>query len=609
MVALALTGIAAAFAMSQKSSLPDTSKGGSAPQWISHPATLVAGSRVGFVLDPRTGSSCAVSAYSPAGEKQHLANAAANGAYLSFSFRIQHQAANGRWRMHADCLEALSLTRSASVYFRVLGGLGSGHASLAAPQSLSLAQLPVARVGAGHGPAGRGAGCDMGGNPFTDCDANPTTKWCTWWAYNQRPDIYNVSRANGAPPGGWDARNWANLAAEYGHFPEGTKPVVGAIAVFDPVLVGSQYGHVAYVEEVGNGVFWTSDHNWGGNPNTTHHNPHQLSRGITFIYGGPAGLGPLDQYNGHIVQWDGDPKQQKTAWLVTNGHRNWIPSSAIYNCLKSKGAPGPDVLPSSVLDQLPDQTGQWVPKCTNSLDSQVPTQPTVSTLQTITPPPLTTQQTLTTLTVTTASTTVTTASTSTATTATTTAKDTAAPSTPSGLSTSGATQISLALNWTASSDNVGVTGYKLFLNGSQVATTGSTSYTFSGLSCSTGYTLGVAAYDAAGNTSQMASAAGSTAGCPPPQYFETTGGVTHTWSNWTNAGGTEGPTISSNATVQIACRLTGWTAPDGNNWWYRIAQSPWNGQFYASADAFYNNGQTSGSLHGTPFVDSNLPVC
>jgi hypothetical protein len=96
---------------------------------------------------------------------------------------------------------------------------------------------------------------------------------------------------------------------------------------------------------------------------------------------------------------------------------------------------------------------------------------------------------------------------------------------------------------------------------------------------------------------------------PPPAVAETTGGVTHTWTNWTNAGGSEGPTIGSNATVQIACRLTGWTAPDGNNWWYRIAQSPWNGQYYASADAFYNNGATSGSLHGTPFVDLNVPSC
>ena len=96
---------------------------------------------------------------------------------------------------------------------------------------------------------------------------------------------------------------------------------------------------------------------------------------------------------------------------------------------------------------------------------------------------------------------------------------------------------------------------------------------------------------------------------PPPTYFETTGGVTHTWTNYTNAGGTEGPSIPSNATVQIACKITGFKVADGNTWWYRIASSPWNSAFYASADAFYNDGQTSGSLVGTPFVDPNVPNC
>jgi hypothetical protein len=96
---------------------------------------------------------------------------------------------------------------------------------------------------------------------------------------------------------------------------------------------------------------------------------------------------------------------------------------------------------------------------------------------------------------------------------------------------------------------------------------------------------------------------------PPPTYGETTGGVTHTWTNYSNAGGTQGSSIPSNATVQIACRVNGFAVADGNTWWYRIASSPWSNSFYASADAFYNNGQTSGSLHGTPFVDPNVPTC
>ncbi|GAB2979055.1 PKD domain-containing protein [Nocardioides montaniterrae] len=92
-------------------------------------------------------------------------------------------------------------------------------------------------------------------------------------------------------------------------------------------------------------------------------------------------------------------------------------------------------------------------------------------------------------------------------------------------------------------------------------------------------------------------------------YNETTGSVTHTWTNYSNAGGTEGPQIASQQTVAIACKLQGFQVADGNTWWYRIAASPWNGSYYASADAFYNNGATSGSLSGTPWVDTAVPNC
>ena len=46
-------------------------------------------------------------------------------------------------------------------------------------------------------------------------------------------------------------------------------------------------------------------------------------------------------------------------------------------------------------------------------------------------------------------------------------------------------------------------------------------------------------------------------------WTETTGGAAHTWTNYTNAGGTQGPTIPGFDTVQIACRLTGFKVADG----------------------------------------------
>src|ERR1039457_5160326 len=96
---------------------------------------------------------------------------------------------------------------------------------------------------------------------------------------------------------------------------------------------------------------------------------------------------------------------------------------------------------------------------------------------------------------------------------------------------------------------------------------------------------------------------------PPATYSETVGGKAHTWTNYSDAGGSEGATIAAYATVQISFKIQGFKVQDGNTWWYRIASSPWNNNFYVSADAFYNNGRTSGSLIGTPFADPNVPDC
>jgi hypothetical protein len=85
--------------------------------------------------------------------------------------------------------------------------------------------------------------------------------------------------------------------------------------------------------------------------------------------------------------------------------------------------------------------------------------------------------------------------------------------------------------------------------------------------------------------------------------------VVHTWTDYSDAGGEEGLSIPGYATVQIQCRVQGFTVQDGNTWWYRIASTPWSGAYYGSADAFYNDGSTSGSLEGTPFVDPSVPEC
>jgi chitodextrinase len=103
--------------------------------------------------------------------------------------------------------------------------------------------------------------------------------------------------------------------------------------------------------------------------------------------------------------------------------------------------------------------------------------------------------------------------------------DTQPPSTPTGLAASSVAQTSLQLSWNASTDNVGVSGYRLLLNGTQVGTSTSTSYSFTSLACGTSYTLGVAAYDAAGNVSAKATIAPSTSACPDTQAPSTPTGL------------------------------------------------------------------------------------
>jgi len=88
--------------------------------------------------------------------------------------------------------------------------------------------------------------------------------------------------------------------------------------------------------------------------------------------------------------------------------------------------------------------------------------------------------------------------------------DVQAPTTPGNLSAQSQSTSSIRLTWTASADNVGVSGYRIYRSGAQVATTTATSWTDSGLAPSTTYSYDVVAYDAAQNASVPASTTGRT---------------------------------------------------------------------------------------------------
>lgn len=84
--------------------------------------------------------------------------------------------------------------------------------------------------------------------------------------------------------------------------------------------------------------------------------------------------------------------------------------------------------------------------------------------------------------------------------------DTTAPSVPTGLSTSGVTQTTATLGWSASTDNSGVAPtYETSRDNSSWVATSSLSYGFTSLSAGTLYTLQVRAVDGSGNRSAAAS--------------------------------------------------------------------------------------------------------
>ena len=81
--------------------------------------------------------------------------------------------------------------------------------------------------------------------------------------------------------------------------------------------------------------------------------------------------------------------------------------------------------------------------------------------------------------------------------------DTTPPSVPTGLVGIAVSPAQVNLTWNASTDNVGVTGYIVFRNGTQVGTPTTTSFSDTGLSRATSYSYTVSARDAAGNVSAL----------------------------------------------------------------------------------------------------------
>jgi parallel beta-helix repeat protein len=81
--------------------------------------------------------------------------------------------------------------------------------------------------------------------------------------------------------------------------------------------------------------------------------------------------------------------------------------------------------------------------------------------------------------------------------------DTEDPSVPQNLQATAVSSSQIDLSWSASTDNVGVTGYNIYCGGNYLDSTANTSYSDTGLDPDTTYSYTVSAYDAAENESNV----------------------------------------------------------------------------------------------------------
>jgi chitodextrinase len=153
------------------------------------------------------------------------------------------------------------------------------------------------------------------------------------------------------------------------------------------------------------------------------------------------------------------------------------------------------------------------------------------------------------------------------------AADTQAPTTPAGLTPSVTSSSAITLTWTASSDNVGVTGYLVercqgtgCSTFAQVGTPTGASFADSGLQPSTNYSYRVRASDAAGNQSAFSAVVNATTQAAPatisfvqvnaatPQVAQTSVAIPYTLAQ--SAGGLNVVIVGWNDTVAHVSSVT-----------------------------------------------------
>ncbi|MEO5996752.1 MAG: fibronectin type III domain-containing protein [Chitinophagaceae bacterium] len=143
------------------------------------------------------------------------------------------------------------------------------------------------------------------------------------------------------------------------------------------------------------------------------------------------------------------------------------------------------------------------------------------------------------------------------------APDNIAPTAPANLHVVSVTTTSILLDWDNSTDNVGVTGYDVFVNGTKQYSTTSSDVAVTNLNPATSYTFTVQAHDQANNYSAFSNSVNSTTATAPdvtapttPANLHvvsvTTNSITLDWDNSTDNVGVTGYDVFVNGTKQYS---------------------------------------------------------
>jgi hypothetical protein len=192
--------------------------------------------------------------------------------------------------------------------------------------------------------------------------------------------------------------------------------------------------------------------------------------------------------------------------------------------------------------------------------------------------------------------------------------DTTPPTVPTGVAAVGLSSSQINVTWSGANDIVGVVGYHIYRNGSQVGNaTTVLNYQDTGLNSGTTYSYTVAAYDAAGNVSAMSAAAkGATLGSGSnpsvsviaPANNATVSGTITLSANATDPAGItgvqfqiDGANLGSQVTGSGPTYSTSWnttTVGNGSHTVTAIATDTGNRMASSSVTVTVNNTGTSG---------------